>query len=161
MGKFAPLASLLGQIRQIFLLCVISSPLFSPDSHRGGCVQSKLCYGPGGGPRHGAVSAAALKFAIYNTGMQVRYHSVRILGKRIPMEADFSLQHYLQNIKSCCNKEEKSIQEKLSLFQAKQTLDSTSTSDVFCTIWGPPRSQRLRNGTPTAAPTTCFCKSKT
>lgn len=48
----------------------------------------------------------------------------------------------------------------LSSFQFKQTLDSTSTSDVFCTIWGHPRSQRLCNGTPTAARTTCFWKSK-
>lgn len=68
MGKFGPLARLLGQIRQIFLLCVISSPLFSPDSHRRGSVQSKLCYGPGGSPRHVAVSTAALKFIIHNTG---------------------------------------------------------------------------------------------
>lgn len=48
----------------------------------------------------------------------------------------------------------------LSSFQFKQTLDGTSTSDVFCTIWGLPGSQRLCNSTPTAARTTCFCKSK-
>lgn len=45
-------------------------------------------------------------------------------------------------------------------FQFKQTLDSTSTSKVICTIWGHPRSQRMCNGTPTATRTTCFCKSK-
>lgn len=72
MGKFGPLASLLGQIRQIFLLCVISSPLFSPDSHRRGSVQSKLCYGPGGCPRHVAISTAALGFIIHNTGRRYR-----------------------------------------------------------------------------------------
>lgn len=48
----------------------------------------------------------------------------------------------------------------LSSFQFKQTLDGTSTSDVFCTIWGHPGSQRLCNSTPAAARTTCFCKSK-
>lgn len=72
MGKFGPLASLLGQIRQIFLLCVISSPLFSPDSHRRGSVQSKLCYGPGGCPRHVAISTAALGFIIHNKGRRYR-----------------------------------------------------------------------------------------
>lgn len=48
----------------------------------------------------------------------------------------------------------------LSSFQFKQTLDGTSPSDVFCTIWGHPGSQRRCNSTPTAAQTTCFCKSK-
>lgn len=78
MGKFGPLASLLGQIRQIFLLCVISSPLFSPDSHRRGSVQSKLCYGPGGCPRHVAVSTAALGFLIHNTGRRYGISSIYV-----------------------------------------------------------------------------------
>lgn len=78
MGKFGPLASLLGQIRQIFLLCVISSPLFSPDSHRRGSVQSKLCYGPGGCPRHVAVSTAALRFIIHNTGCRYAISSIYV-----------------------------------------------------------------------------------
>lgn len=173
MGKFGPLASLLGQIRQIFLLCVISSPLFSPDSHRRGNVQSKLCYGPGGCPRHVAVSTAALRFIIHNTGC--RYAISSIYVKMDTNRGRFqistlstnyqikSIMLQLRGKKNMLMVSTNHIQFKkspLSSFQFKQTLDSSSTSDVFCTIWGHPRSQRLCNGTPTAARTTCFWKSK-
>lgn len=173
MGKFGPLASLLGQIRQIFLLCVISSPLFSPDSHRRGSVQSKLCYGPGGCPRHVAISTAALGFIIHNTGRRYRisliYMKMHTNRGRFQVST-LSTNYQIKSIRTQLRGGKNTFQwylhhiqfkkSPLSSFQFKQTLDGTSTSDVFCTIWGHPGSQRLCNSTPTAARTTCFCKSK-
>lgn len=164
---------LLGQIRQIFLLCVISSPLFSPDSHRRGSVQSKLCYGPGGCPGHVAVSTAALGFIIHYTGHRysISSHDVKMDTNRSRFQ--ISTESTNDQIKSSMlqlrgenthfNDMHKahSIQEELS-FLLSVWANLRRRFNLRCLLhhMGPSRVKRLRNSTPTAAQTTCFWNSK-